>query len=170
MTSKVGTKATTIASEDGRAMAIGLVLCGAAAGVAPLFDRAHWWQWAKHLPFVPAAVADLAVVSIACAWVLYLGLHLGVRFDEQGVTVRRTFKTDRYAWPEVSRFADGCYTTGNGDKIWALDVVLADGRAVALTATARKKTASPKILTAVGEVAASYQIPAELTGTPRTRE
>jgi hypothetical protein len=38
--------------------------------------------------------------------------------------------------------------------------------AVTLTATARKKTASPKMLTAIGEVAARYQIPAELTGTP----
>jgi hypothetical protein len=159
MTSKVRTKATTIASDDGRAMAIVLVLCVAGGGVAQLFDRAHW---AKHLP----VVADLAVFAIACAWVLYRGLRLGVRFDEHGVTVCRTFKTDRYAWPEVSRFADGWYKTGDGDKIWALDVVLVSGQAVTLTATARKKTASPKMLTAIGEVAARYQIPAELTGTP----
>jgi hypothetical protein len=61
MTSKV----RTIASDDGRAMAIVLALCVAGAGVAQLFDRAHWWQWAQHLP----VVADLAVFAIACAWV-----------------------------------------------------------------------------------------------------
>jgi hypothetical protein len=132
----VRTKATTIASDDGRAMAIVVVLCGVFAAVFPLFDRAHWWVWAKHILLVPAVVADLAIVAIASAWVLYWGFRLGVRFDDDGVTVRRIVKIDWYAWPEVSRFADGCYKTGHGQTIWALDVVLVDGQAVTLTATA----------------------------------
>jgi hypothetical protein len=150
-------------------MAVVVVLCGAGAAVAPLFDRAHWWQWAKHIPFVPAVVADLAVFAIASAWVLYCGFRLGVRFDDHGVTVRRAIKADRYSWPEVSHFADGCFKTGDGGKIWALDVVLADGQAVTLTATAGKKP-STKILTAIGEVAARHQIPADVTGDPKTRD
>lgn len=56
-----------IASRDGRFMAVGLVLCGAVAAIVPLFVRAHWSPWAKHLPFVLAVAADLAVVAIASA-------------------------------------------------------------------------------------------------------
>lgn len=56
-------------------------------------------------------VADLAVFAIVSAWVLYWGFRLGVRFDDHGITIRRTFRTDRYTWPEVSRFADGRYKT-----------------------------------------------------------
>jgi hypothetical protein len=165
----VGPKATKIANQESRVLAIILVLCGAGMAFAPLFDRTHWWQWAKHVPFVLAVVADLAVVAIVSAWVLYLGFRLGVRFDDQGVTVRRFFRADRFSWPEVSRFADGCIET-QGGKSWALDVVLVDGRAVTLKATARRRKASPKMLAAIGEVAARYQIPAGLTGDPKTRE
>ena len=48
-------------------MAVGLVFCGAEAAIVPLFVRAHWSPWAKHLPFVLAVAADLAVVAIASA-------------------------------------------------------------------------------------------------------
>jgi len=168
MISQVRPKATMIASRDGRFMAVGLVFCGAEAAIVPLFVRAHWSPWAKHLPFVLAVAADLAVVAIASAWVLYRGFRLGVRFDDHGVTVRKVLQVDRYSWPEVARFADGSYQT-DGGRIWALDVVLVDGQAVTLAATAAKKPA-PKVLAAIGQVAAQYQIPADVTGEPTMRD
>jgi hypothetical protein len=170
MISEVRPKATTVADREAPALAIILVLCGAVAAVTLLFDRAHWWQWAKHIPLpAPAVAGCVAVVAIASAWLLYRGCHLGVRFDDHGVTVRRFFQPDRYSWPEVSRFADGCYKTGDVVRIWALDLVLVDGQAVTLKATAEKNP-SPKMLTAIGQVAAQYQIPADVTGEPKTRD
>jgi hypothetical protein len=170
MISQVRPKATMIADREAPALASILVLSGAVVAVTLLLDRAHWWQWAKHIPLpAPAVAGCVASVAIASAWLLYRGWHLGVRFDDHGVTVRKVFDADRYGWPEVSRFADGCYKTGDGTGIWALDVVLVDAQAVTLKATAGKNP-SPKMLTVIGQIAAHYQIPAEVTGEPKPRD
>jgi len=162
MTSEAWPKATTITSWRSRFLAIlFVVLGGACAALAPFAGRS-WPLW--------AAVAELALVAIAAAGLLYWSFRLGVCFDDHGVTIRRIFQTDRYGWPEVSRFAGGCEPDGEGPYLWALNVVLAGGRPVTVTATKRKDPASPKILAAIRQVAERYQIPAHLTGTARTLE
>ena len=96
----------------------------------------------------------------------------GVRFDDQGVTIRNPFRTHRIGWAEVHHFADGY--TGDSDSKWALAVVLNNGRTVTAGRTAApvmaRRTAAPdvapsKTLVAVGQAAVRYGIPADLTGT-----
>jgi hypothetical protein len=133
------------------------------------FDKAHWWQWAKHIPTpAPAVAAYLAVIAIASAWLLYRACRLAARFDDRGITVRKLLKTDQYGWPEVIRFADGWVRSGNeGSKDWAVRVVLGDGKAVTVKATSGNQSAN---FAAIRQVAARYRIPAELTGFPRNRD
>lgn len=161
----------TIASRMSRAEAIFFVLCLGALAVLGPFSRADWPGWAKDIPVpFPVVVIYLAVVGSAAAWLLYRGCRLGARFDDQGVAVCKLFRTQRYSWPEVSRFADG-YGERQGGRFWALDIVLSSGQAVTVSGVVVRGTlAPPKKLAAIRQVAAHYQIPAEVTGIPRTRE
>jgi len=90
----------------------------------------------------------------------------GVRFDDQGVTIRNLFRTHRIGWAEVHHFADGC-TAGDGhsNSKWVLAVVLNNGRTVMAWRTAAPDVAPSKTLVAVGQAAARYGIPADLAGT-----
>ncbi len=69
----------------------------------------------------------------------------------------------------MSRFADG-YGESQGGQFWVLDIVLSDGHAVSVRAAQGRTNASAKTLAAIRQVAACYQIPAELTGTPPRRD
>ena len=53
----------------------------------------------------------------------------GVRFDDQGVTIRNLFRTHRIGWAEVHHFADSC-TAGDGhsNSKWVLAVMLNNGQ------------------------------------------
>jgi hypothetical protein len=161
--------AITIASPIHRADRILIVLCVGAIAVMAPFVREEWPRWARRIPTpVPVVAAYITVAVFASLWLSYRVCRLGVRFDDHGVTIRKEFQTYRYSWPEVSRFVDG-YAESGGGRFWALDIVLSDGQAVTVRAPVGSANARPKTLAAIGQVAARYQIPAELTGTPPGR-
>lgn len=122
------------------------------------------WHWATG--------RYVAVVAFALILLLYRFWRMGVRFDDHGVRIRGFLRTERFGWPEVSHFADGRITLSDGkggsEDVWALAVVLNDGRAITVKATAAwlrwPPSRGPKMRAAIAQVAARYQIPAELTG------
>ena len=68
----------------------------------------------------------------------------------------------------MSHFADGKVELANestGGRFWALKIVLRNGRAVTVGSTVRLSP-SPTVLATIGQVAAHYQIPGQLTGDP----
>jgi DivIVA domain-containing protein len=163
MISEVRPSAITIPSMHGRTRAV--LVIGFCATVAVIVAFAQPTpQWARH---ASSLAAYLAVVASVAALLIYRGWRTGVRFDGHGLTIRYFFWTRRLGWHEVSRFADGC-TGGLGEgagQVWAVDVVLCDGRFVTLKATARDdRSAAPKVLTAVSQAAECYGIQAPLTG------
>ena len=149
---------------------VGVPLLGVLAAIAGFDGPGRWPQDARYV-----AVGAAVLISV-----FYRFWRMGVRFDNHGVRIRGFLKTARFGWPEVSRFADGRTTVGVGGEkfsdFWALVVVLHDGRAITVKATAELggfrgflkgpecvlQDVSPKVL--IEQVAARYQIPAELTG------
>ena len=160
MISEVKPSGITIPSTFGRTRTVFLTgLCTAVAVAVAFAGRTP--QWARH---APSLGVYLAVVASVAAWLVYRGWRTGVRFDGHGLTICYVFGTRRLGWHEVSRFADGC-TTGLGEgagQVWALNVVLRDGRVVTVNATARDtcRSAAPKVLTAVLQAAECYGIQA----------
>ena len=163
MISEVRPSAIMIPSIYGRTRTV--LLTGFCAAVAVIVAFAQPTpQWARH---APSLAVYLAVVASVSAGLLYWGWCTGVRFDSDGLTIRYFFWNRRLGWHEVSRFADG-RSAGLGEgagQVWALDVVLRDGRVVTVKATAREsRSAAPKVLTAVLQAAEYYGIRAPLTG------
>ena len=91
---------------------------------------AHWhWATGRYV----------AMVAFALILLAYPFWRMGVRFDGHGVRIRGFLRTDRFGWPEVSHFTDGRTTLSDGKDtadFWALAVVLHDGRAITVKATA----------------------------------
>ena len=164
MISEVRPSAITIPSTFGRTRTVLMTgFCTAVAVAVAFAGQAA--QWARH---APSLAVYLAVVASVAALLVYRGWRTGVRFDGHGLTICYFFGTRRLGWHEVSRFADGC-AAGLGEgagQVWALDVVLRDGRVVTVKATARDSchSAAPKVLTAVLQAAEYYGIQAALTG------
>jgi hypothetical protein len=92
------------------------------------------------------------------------GMRGSLQFDDQGVTVRNAFRSYRIGWAEVRRFSDGTVWGGGEVPLWALAVVLHNGRTVMARGTAARDARS-ETLVAVGQAAVRYDIPADLTGT-----
>jgi hypothetical protein len=162
MPSEVRPEALKIANSYARSMAGGL-------GVIPLLLLITWagaghWHWHTD--------RYVAVVAFALILLYYRFWRMGVRFDEHGVRIRGFLRTDQFGWPEVSHFADGRITLsdgkGGGEDVWALAVVRRDGRTITVKATAAwlrwPTSRGAKMREAIAQVAARYQIPAELTG------
>jgi len=119
---------------------------------------------------VLAAVAYLVIAAAVSVWGCSRGWRIGLRLGDGGVTVRNFLRTYRVSWPEVLCFADGSVSRGQAGRVWALDVVLRDGRVVTASGTAGgKRGARPGTLAAIGQAAERYAIPAELTGTATKR-
>lgn len=90
---------------------------------------------------------------------------LGLYADDLGVTVRNSmFRDRRFAWDEVSRFADGSFQAMFGHSYWVLNIVLETGRTVSVNCT--KEEPTRETLTAVRKVAKLYKKPAHLAGKP----
>jgi hypothetical protein len=163
MISQVKPSAITIPSMHGRTRAVLVIGFCTAVAVAVAFAPPTP-QRARH---ASSLAVYLAVVASVSALLLYRGRRTGVHLDGDGLTIRYFFGTRRLGWHEVSRFADGC-TSGLGEgagQVWALDVVLYDGRVFTVKATARGgRSAAPKVLTAVLQGAERYGIQAPLTG------
>jgi DivIVA domain-containing protein len=160
---KQSSNVITIPSMHGRTRTVLLTgFCTAVAVIVALAQPTP--QWARH---ASSLALYLAVVASVSAGLLCWGWRTGVRFDGDGLTIRYFFRTRRLGWHEVSRFADGC-TGGLGEgggHVWALDVVLHDGKVVTVKATARdSRRSEAKVLAAVLQAAERYGIQAPLTG------
>jgi hypothetical protein len=119
---------------------------------------------------VLVAVAYLVIAGAASIWGCSRGWRMGLRLGDDGVTVRNYRHTYRISWPEVLCFADGSVNGGEAGRLWALDIVLRDGRVVTASGTsAGKRDARPERLAAIRQAAERYAIPAELTGTAAKR-
>ena len=140
-----------------------------AAGVSALLITQRFQSLPPH-GRVLATVACLAVAAAVSVWGCTRGWRIGLRLGDDGVTVRNYFRTYRISWPEVRCFADGSVSGGESGRLWALDVVLRDGRTVTASGTARSaQDARPQTLAAIRQAAARYGIQAELTGTASKR-
>jgi hypothetical protein len=132
-----------------------------------LANNSRTWLAPGH---IPATVACLAIAGAALIWGCSRAWRIGLRVGEGGVTVRNYRHTYRISWPEVLCFADGSVNRGEAGRVWALDIVLRDGRVITASGTsAGKRDARPETLAAIRQAAERYAIPAELTGTPAKR-
>ena len=117
-----------------------------------------------------AAVAYLVIAVALSLFGCSRGWRMGLRFGDGGVTVRNYRHTYRISWPEVRCFADGSVNGGNAGQLWALRIVLRDGRVVTASGTASgKRDARPETLAVIRQAAERYAIPADLTGTATKR-
>lgn len=87
----------------------------------------------------------------------------GLFADDLGLTIRSPVRTRRFAWNEISHFADG--VTGERVDLWVLVIVLGTGRKVAVECTTAS-SAAPETLAAIRLAAHRYRIRAELSGVP----
>jgi hypothetical protein len=124
-------------------------------------------SWAKHAPFLGRA-AFLIVVAAAAIWLSYRGWRSGVRFDERGVTIQKTFRTQRFGWAEVSHFADGCFLIHGVTPQWVPRIVLRDGKFVSLDQWAWGRKIPDRDM--LPTIASRYGIGAELTFVPLAAE
>lgn len=122
----------------------------------------------RYVVVIVAAYVVVVAFALALILLFYRFWRMGVRFDDHGVSIRGFLRTDRFGWPEVSHFADGCARLNDGKDValvWAVAVVLHGGRAITVQATAAwPARRGPKVRAAIAQVTARYQIPAELTG------
>ena len=85
-----------------------------------------------------------------------------------GVRIRQFLRTDRFGWPEVSHFADGRTSLTDGKDaadFRPLHIVMRRaGCRGAGGGWHGLRAGDPKVRAAIAQVAARYQIPAELTG------
>jgi hypothetical protein len=130
MASELESAATTIRSWVDRLRAAGLSFFVVFGGMLLLIAALDRPGWAKHV-LVPAVAAYLAAAWLVVTWRI---CRMEARFDDQGVTVRAFFRTSRLSWPEVSEFTDGRAHVGE-ETLWALKIVLRDGRTVTAGAT-----------------------------------
>lgn len=117
-----------------------------------------------HFP-VPGVAAYLAVVTTAVIVGCFRGWRIGLLMDQHGLTVRNYFRSYRFGWPEVKCFADGSAHCGESGWVWALSIMLHDGRAVTAGGTmASGRGCIPPGLAAIRQAAERYAIPGGLTG------
>ena len=122
-----------------------------------------------------AVIAYFSAAGLVSLWWLYGICRMGVRFDQKGVTFRGFFSKQQWRWPEVSHFTDGQTTIsdqGGSSQVWALEMVLRDGRRLTVPGTLRmpwsmeskQPIGFPRLQEKVRQVAERYQIPAHLYG------
>ncbi len=91
--------------------------------------------------------------------------RLGLYTDDQGLIVRNAAsRPRRFAWTEVSRFADGS-SQKEGEYSWVLLIALHTGRKIPVHCTITASP-SPETLAAIRQAAGRYGIPADLSGVP----
>jgi len=135
-----------------------LVLVGA-VGVVGLVthstDAGHGpgaWLW-------PAALVVAGAVGVVRGWRIALVL------DDRGLTVRNLLRTQRLAWSEVARFADGFVRGGEVGNIWTLRIVTLDGRVVTAAGTGSgRRDARPQTLSTLADVASRRGVTVSFAG------
>ena len=160
MLTRMQLQTTTIATLQPRVEAIVSTLCVCLLAGFLVTDGPHW---VTHAPR-PAIVAYLVILAAVLTWGCLRGWRIGLRVDQDGVTVRNFVRTHRFTLAEVDCFTDGLSRGGEAKYWWALCVVPRDGRAVTAKGTTRWGPPSKKTLTAIRKAADRYQIPGELTG------
>jgi hypothetical protein len=90
---------------------------------------------------------------------IYNGGFSSLHADDHGLTLRNGARVRRFAWAEVSGFADGVQY-GEG-TYWCLLICLHSGQEVKAHGTP-----TPETLAAIRQVAARYGIPADVAGIP----
>jgi hypothetical protein len=79
-------------------------------------------------------------------------------------------RTERFAWAEISRFADGggqADAQNGGGYYWVLLIVLHTGREVPVDCTTTgERGPTPGTIAAIRQAAERYGIPADLAGIP----
>jgi hypothetical protein len=159
--------AITIAERYQRWRAVCLPLLGALIAGSVFTQYSRTWLAHGH---ILATGACLVIAAALLVWGCARAWRIALRLGEGGVTVRNFYRTYRISWSKVSCFADGSVTRGEHGRVWALDVVLRDGRVVTASGTVGgKRDARPETLAAIGRAAERYVIPAELTGTAAKR-
>jgi hypothetical protein len=149
--------------------------------LGPMFPLILGWIIAGSVGPRPGHSSAAAVIAyfstaglVSLCW-LYRICRMGVRFDQRGVTFRGLLRKQRWTWPEVSHFSDGETTVsdqGGSSRVWALEMVLDDGRKFAVPGTTRMPWSGkskqpmglPRPLRKVQQVTERYQIPAQLSG------
>lgn len=74
------------------------------------------------------------------------------------------FRSYRIGFPDVRCFSDGSVHDGANGRVWALKIMLHDGRAVTATATMARRGEKSRVLAVVTASARCFGIRAELTG------
>jgi hypothetical protein len=115
-------------------------------------------------PLIAIAVALPIALVIGCSRALLLGM----RMDESGVTVRNFWETRKISWPDVSHLGDGHVFLGSKEQlgpgnVWALGVVLRDGRVISVSTI---YDISPAEKEEIRQAAARYEVRVQLTGEP----
>lgn len=117
-----------------------------------------------------AVEANLGAAALILVWGCFRALRLGVLIGDRGVVVRNFFRTYRLTWSQVTGFADGSARSYGDDGralgYWALNVVIAGGRAVTAGGTVHGPPARANILKAVTQAAERHGITADVTGQP----
>ena len=113
-------------------------------------------------PSIAAYIYTVAVLGGIL--LLYRVCRHGVRFDDTGITVRNFYQTYKLSWHDVSHFSDGEIVEDDGQSwgpIWALKIVLNDGRSVTAEGTMGINSRTGGLAT-IEQVAARWQIPTQL--------
>ncbi len=139
------------------------IVCTVGACVLAGIQVSDGPHWVRHAPRL-AVVTYPVILAAVLIWGCVRGWRIGLRVDQDGVTVRNFFRIYQFSLAEVSCFTDGSALGGESQQWWALCVVLRDGRTVTARGTTRSGTPSPKTLAAIGEAAERYGIQAALTG------
>jgi hypothetical protein len=140
-------------------MVSGVVLAGSV-----VWGSRRFWLFPGHALPAAALTVTIAVILPAWLWMWSQVWRTKLSIDDAGLTVRNFLHTDRISWPEVGSFADGLTSGYRSERLWALRIVLHDGRVVTADGTAHRKRARPDTLAAVRQAAERHAVPAGLTG------
>src|SRR5215472_1456102 len=108
----------------------------------------------------PLTAAAATVLTLALTVACVRALRSGLRMDGDGVTVRNFWRTYKISWPEVSHLGDGSVYMGDAGHIWALGVVLRDGRVRSVSTAVGLSRAEVE---EIRQAAARYPVSAKLS-------
>lgn len=126
--------AVTIAERFPRLKLVILMLALAILLGSAIAQNSQTWQ-ARQILVTMACL----VIAAAAVFLSFRAWRIGLRLGGDGVTVRNIFRTYQISWPEMLCFADGSISRGQSCTVWALDVVLRDGRVIIASAASRSR-------------------------------
>ena len=121
-----------------------------------------------HIP-APVTIGCGVLAAGLGGWGVVRGWRIALLADPEFLTVRNHLRTYRLNWHEVAEFSDGQLSGGQAGVMWALRILLRDGRAVTSQATARVRAARPSTAETIVKIARQHGITESLTGHPGQR-